>query len=153
MANPVKPVPGNKFKVYVGDGATPAETFSFLCVLTTIESQHGSDTDDAMGLDCDAPESPGFRISSVKQLTWDLTGSGLCDPSKAPYQRLRDVYRAGGSVNLQLKKDVTLADGGETEQGEFTIAAWQESSADRGMVRCSFTFHGAGKSAVTPAAA
>lgn len=145
----VSPLPGQKFYVLVGDGATPTETFSFLCNATTVDSKHASDIEDAPVLDCADPTAPAVRASVVKMLTWDLTLSGLCDPSKPPYQRLVTAWRAGSSVNVQLKRDLTGANGGDTESGAFLVANWQESKADNGLVKATFELRGAGAPTVT----
>jgi hypothetical protein len=145
----VSPLPGQKFYVLVGDGETPAEAFNFLCVATTINSKHGADVEDGMALDCADPAAMAQRVSAVKMLTWDITLSGLCDPGKAPYQRLKSCYRAGSSVNIQLKVDLAGAGGGDVEKGAFIVASWEESKADNGLVKMSFELKSTGAPTVT----
>lgn len=149
MANPVKQLPGNKFYLLVGDGATPTEAFTFLCPIRTITSSHGAEVEDDMIADCDDPTALLQRSSVVKALTWDIEGSGLCDPTKAGYIRLRTQYRAGAPVNLQLMKDLPGASGGEKEQGSFVITKWDESISEGGTVKCSWSFKNQGRPTVT----
>lgn len=148
-ANPVKPLPGNKFYLLVGDGATPTELFTFFCVATTIDSKHGAEVEDAWASDCSDPEALPGRASAVKGLTWDLSASGVCDPSKAPYQRVDAAYRAGASLNCQLMRNLPGASGGNVEQSAFIVTSWTESKADNGLVKFSCEFHGQGASTVT----
>ncbi|WP_424360250.1 phage tail tube protein [Methylocystis parvus] len=149
MVNPVQPLAGQKFYLLVGDGATPTEAFTFACILTTIDSDHGAEVEDAMAPDCDDPTAIPTRTSTVKMLTWDITASGLVDPTKAPYVQLRTAFRSGAPINLQLKKNLTGANGGETEQQAFLITQWKESKSENGLVKCQMTFHGQGKPTVT----
>lgn len=147
--NFVNALPGQKFFILVGDGGSP-ETFNFFCIGTTLDSKHDSEIEDGAVLDCSDPTAMAQRVSAVKMLTWDITCSGLADPSKLPYQRLRTAYRSGASINIQLKHDLTGANGGETEQGAFLVKSWQENKADNGLVKVSFDLHGTGAPIVTP---
>lgn len=149
VANPVQPLPGTKFYLLVGDGATPAEVFTFFCVGTTISSKHGAEVEDAWAADCSDPEALPTRTSAVKGLTWDLSASGIADPSKTPYQRVIAAYRTGSAINLQLMRNLPGASGGDKEQQAFIVKNWNEDKADNGLVKFSCDFHGQGKPTVT----
>lgn len=140
MANRVKPLKGNDFYLLVGDGATPTEVFTFACIFNSIDSNKTADTEDAMILDCDDPTLLPARTTTVKMINWDIEGSGLLDPSKTGYTRLRTQFLAGDPVNLQLKKNLTGANGGHTEQAAFIITKMTETKADNGLVKCAFSF-------------
>ncbi|TRL38352.1 hypothetical protein FM996_00545 [Methylosinus sporium] len=148
-ANPVLPLPGNKFYLLVGDGATPTEAFTFFCVGTTVDSKHGAEVEDAWAADCADPTALPTRTSAVKGLTWDLTASGVCDPSKTPYQRVIAAYRGGAALNVQLMRNLPGTSGGNIEQGAFLVTNWTEQKADNGLVKFSCDFHGQGKPTVT----
>ncbi|MBY6242840.1 phage tail tube protein [Methylosinus sp. Sm6] len=148
-ANPVQQLPGNKFYLLVGDGATPTEAFTFFCVATTIDSKHGAEVEDAWAPDCSDPDILPGRVSSVKGLTWDLTASGLCDPRKTPYQRVIAAYRDGDALNIQLMRNLPGTSGGNIEQQAFIVTNWTESKADNGLVKFSCEFHGQGIPIVT----
>ena len=150
FANPVQPLPGNKFYLLVGDGATPTEAFTFFCVATTISSKHGAEAEDAWAPVCSDPAALPTRTSAIKGLTWDLTASGLADPSKMPYQRVKTAYRAGTPINIQLMRNLPGASGGDLEQQAFLVTSWSEDKADNGLVKFSIEFHGQGKPTVTP---
>jgi hypothetical protein len=148
-ANPVLPLPGNKFYLLVGDGGTPTEAFTFFCVGTTVDSKHGAEVEDAWAADCNDPTALPTRTSAVKGLHWDLSASGVCDPSKAPYQRVIAAFRAGAPINIQLMRNLPGASGGYTEQQSFLVTNWTENKADNGLVKFSCDFHGQGKPTVT----
>jgi hypothetical protein len=147
--NPVQPLPGNKFYLLIGDGGTPAETFNFFCVGTTLSSKHGAEIEDAWAADCADPTALPTRTSAVKGLTWDITASGVCDPSKTPYQRVKSAYESGNPLNLQLMKNLPGASGGDVQQQAFLIRNWEESKTDNGLVKFSVDFHGQGKPTTT----
>jgi hypothetical protein len=148
-ANPVAPLPGNKFYVLVGDGASPTEAFNFLCVATTIDSDHSLDLEDAMVLDCSDPTLIAARASTPKGHTWDLKLSGVCDPAKAPYQRLLTAHRTAVVVNCQLMKNLPGASNGNIEQAGFFVSKLTESKADNGLVKFSAELHGQGLPTLT----
>lgn len=147
--NPVQPLPGVKFYLLVGDGAQPVEAFSFFCVATTIDSKHAAEVEDAWAPDCADPSALPTRTSAVKGLSWDLTASGVADPSKACYQRVIAAYRSGSPINVQLMRNLPGASGGTVEEQAFLVTSWSENKADNGLVKFSCEFHGQGKPTVT----
>lgn len=149
VANPVQPLPGNKFYLLVGDGATPVEAFAFFCVATTISSKHSAEVEDAWAPDCSDPTALPTRTSAVKGLSWDLSASGVADPSKTPYQRVIAAFRSGSPINIQLMRNLPGASGGDIEQQAFLVQNWNEDKADNGLVKFSCELHGQGKPTVT----
>jgi hypothetical protein len=146
--NPVSPLSGNKFYALVGDGAA-TEVFTFLCVAITLSSKHSAEVEDAWAPDCADPSAIPTRTSAVKGLIWDLSATGICDPSKAAYVRVRTSFRAGTAVNVQLMKNLPGASGGEVEHGSFLVREFTEEKSENGLVKFSCTFHGNGKPTVT----
>ena len=141
MANP-QTLDGTKFYLLSGDGATPTEVFTFVCVATDITSTKSTDVEDIMLPDCANPAALATRQSAVRSKSWDISISGIADPLKvAP---LKTAYEAGTPKNFQLMHNVTGALGGYKEAGAFLVTEFVESMTDRGLVKFSATLRGQG---------
>lgn len=149
MTNLVAPLPGNKFYALIGDGASP-EVFTFFCAAVSIDSTHSVETEEAYTPDCDDPTKLPVKYVAVKGKTWDLKLSGLCDPSKAGYARIKTLLASDDPrINMKLMKNVPGSSNGYVEASTFVLTNWQESKADNGLVKFTLDLRGSGASSFT----
>lgn len=142
MAAP-KPLSGTRYNLYVGDGATPTEVFTYACFITTFQVTKQVVADQEIVGDCANPTAPAARITIPKYKEFKITGSGVMAVEDAAYQRLRSQYDTMQPLNLRVKIELTGAQGGRTYQGSFYIMKMDESVSDRGTVKVAFEFDNA----------
>jgi predicted secreted protein len=75
MAQP-KIIRGTYFVLAVGDGASPTETFTALCGITTRTLNAQANTADQFTRDCADPEDTPVRNLIVTGRQWSLSGEG-----------------------------------------------------------------------------
>ena len=146
----VKPLAGNQFYLLIGDGGG-SEVFTFLCPVDTISSKHTNDSESAYVADCADPTVLPVEVITAKYRSWMVTLSGLCDPTKAPYVRLKSVSRSASPfISMQLNKALSGANGGEIEQASFYIQDFTEDKAAHGLVKFSASLKSNGAVTITP---
>lgn len=67
---------GTYFSLMLGNGATPTETFTALCGITTRNFTDQVNTNDVFTRDCADPEDIPIRRLIPTGRQWDLTGEG-----------------------------------------------------------------------------
>ena len=137
---------GVNFGLLAGDGASPTEVFTIVCIATTLDFDRAIETDDEMVIDCNNPQNLPVRQSIAKGITWDVTFSGKCD-----YSRFATIEgKFDGNVhNWQVEKYGTGANGGGIYQGGAMLSALKLSKSENGMVSFSGTLKGQGLLAYT----
>ena len=73
---------GVNFNLYAGDGGSPTEVFTAVCIATTVKFDRKVELDDAMVIDCANPNNLAVRQSVAKGLTFDVSFSGKADFAK-----------------------------------------------------------------------
>lgn len=102
-------VPFSKFKVLLGNGATP-EVFSAPCGLTANSIAFSKDTNSTVVPDCADPDAAGWVERDVVSNSATITGSGvMATESLATW---RTAFEAGVSVNARVQVDVPAPAGG-----------------------------------------
>jgi hypothetical protein len=139
-------LPGNKFRLSRGGGGSP-ETFTFVCIATTIDYDRTAEVEDAMLPDCSTPTSIPTRLSTIKGQTEDLSFSGYADPGRLA--GIEADWLAGITRNFQLIRDFSGALGGDTRVLAAIITSLKINKSENGMVRFSATLHGQGLAIVT----
>lgn len=138
---------GTKFRLLAGDGGSPTETFSGLCVITTLKFDMKIDTDDAMVIDCDNPDNLPVRQSVAKGITFDLSGSGKADFAK--YKVIETAFLTGATKNYQVERVGSGAAGGGIWEGGAIITDLSMDKSENGIVTFSTTLKGQGLWAFT----
>lgn len=117
MAKPAT-IPFGKFKVLVGDGASP-ETFSNPCGFTERALKLGSSTTSDEIPDCDDPDLPAWEAKGIKSLNAQVTGQGVL--ARAAHVIWRNWYMSALERNIRVVFDVPLADGGGYYEGKAVL--------------------------------
>ena len=141
---------GTSFRLLMGDGATPTEAFTLVCIATTLKFDQKVETDDAMVPDCTSPDNIPTRQSVVKGQTFDLAFSGKADFSK--FKAINTVFTGGAVRNFQVFLSGTGANGGGTYQGGAIITDLSIDKNENGMVSFSCALKGQGNWPFTAAA-
>jgi len=105
------PVLTNKFALFLGDGATPTEVFTWLCGLNTRGLNLTNNTDESVAMDCDTPLTtvPHMTRRTTSQDT-SASGSGRVAISALPV--LRQWADSGEAKNIRLMVDESAANNG-----------------------------------------
>jgi hypothetical protein len=82
---------GTYFVLAMGNGATPTETFTALCGITTRTFTYTANTNDQFTRDCADPENVPVRNAIVTGEQWELAGEGVLNRSQ-----LQDLIDAQG---------------------------------------------------------
>ena len=127
------------FNLFGGDGATPTEVFSLICIATTLSLDEAIDTDDSLVIDCANPQNLAVRQSVAKSQTWDIAFSGKCDFAR--FTTLRTRFD-GTERNYQVQKFGTGAKGGGIYQGAAILTSLKLDKNDNGMVSFSGALKG-----------
>ena len=143
MATPSFPVfqRGVNFGLLAGNGATPTELFTSVCLATTLDFTRAVQFDDEMVIDCANPQNLPQRQSIAKGQTWDVTFSGKCDYAR--FQAL-EAWLDGSPHNVQVQKFGTGAQGCGTYQGAAVLENLKMTKSDNGMVAFSASLKGQG---------
>lgn len=137
---------GVNFGLLAGDGATPTEVFSAVCIATTLKFDMKIDTDDAMVIDCAAPQNLPVRASVAKGQTWDVSFSGKADYTK--FETI-EAKMDGAPHNWQVERYGTGADGGGIWQGGAILTDLSMDKSENGIVSFSASLKGQGVWAFT----
>jgi len=150
MALPV-PLPGYKFRLLMGDGATPTEAFTFICTANTVKVAQKLNTDEQFLSDCTSPDLLPQRVIIPTGDQWDITFSGICDALR--FQTLQTAYKAGVAKNWQLLMSGTAADGGGQWQGSALMTQLDLGKSNNGLPTFDSTLNGTGPWTWTAASA
>lgn len=146
MANS-KTAKGLKLVLRVGDGATPVETFTPIC---TITSQRGvtftSSANEEPIIDCDDPEKIAWIARTLQDMSAAFTGSGtLNTPDIA---RLWALKTAEDSFNAQVIVDVPSADGGVIWSGAWVMPSLEFTGERGARMTCNISLSSDGEIAM-----
>lgn len=130
---------GTALKIFAGDGTTPVEVFTLICIATTKQFKRSIETDDHMEIDCASPDNLPQRISVAKGKTWDLSISGRADYTKIP---TLEAWLDGNPHNVQIKLEGTGAQGGGTWTGAIVLTNFDIGSNDGATVTFSANLKG-----------
>ncbi|TDX63998.1 phage tail tube protein [Methylosinus sp. sav-2] len=132
---------GTAFKIAMGDGATPTEAFTLLCIATTKSFKRTIDTEDHMEVDATNPDNIPANVSVAKGQAWELSISGRTDYVR--YAVLQG-WLDGAPHNVKLTLSGTGANGGGTYTGGVVLKELDLTSSDGGTVAFSATLKGQG---------
>lgn len=133
---------GVNFGLLAGDGATPTEVFTPVCIATTVDFDRALDTEDVMMIDCANPQNIPVRQSTPKGQTWDVAFSGKCDFKR--FLTIEANYNSFAPHNYQVEKYGTGANGGGIYQGSAYLTALKLTKNDNGMVSFTASLKGQG---------
>jgi hypothetical protein len=137
MAQP-KILRGTYFSLMLGDGATPTETFTALCGITTRNFTHQHNSNDVNTRDCADPENVPVRNLIITSEQWDLTGEGVMNRSN-----LEAIQAADDGQPHHWRYLFTEPTDDEVYQGYYSgsgiITNLQVNSADENFATLSLT--------------
>lgn len=132
---------GTAFKIAMGDGATPTEAFTLLCIATTKSFKRSVDMEDHMEVDAANPDNIPSNVSVAKGQSWELSLSGRTDYLK--YAALQS-WLDGAPHNVKITLAGTGANGGGTFTGAVVLKELDLTSSDGGTVTFSGSLKGQG---------
>jgi hypothetical protein len=132
-------LPGTRFRLYRSNGDSP-ETFTFVCIGTTINLSQKNDFEDATLPDCDNPTATPRRKSIKRSSSWYLSFSGSADAAR--YAQLRADYASEVAVRYQILLDPLAGDGGGTHEGGVWFENLELAKNNNGIVTYAVTARG-----------
>lgn len=91
----------SKFKILIGDGATPTEVFTAICGLTSKGLQGSADVVTSEVPDCADEDLPSWQEKDVKSVGMQLSGSGMW--AKESHEMLLSWFLAGTKKNVKVQ--------------------------------------------------
>jgi predicted secreted protein len=95
-------VPFRKFKVLLGNGATP-EIFSSPCGLTANGLAFSKNTNSVVTPDCADPDAPGWEERDVVSNSAAISGSGVM--AEESFDTWWNAYNTSVSINARIQVD------------------------------------------------
>lgn len=90
-----------KFKILLGDGATPTEVFAPICGLTSKGVNGNSDVVTSEVPDCADEDLPSWQEKDVKSIGMSISGSGMW--AKESHGTLWDWFMSGAKKNIKIQ--------------------------------------------------
>lgn len=100
-----------KFKILIGDGATPTEVFTPICGLTSKGVQWSADVVTSEVPDCADEDLPSWMEKDVKSVGASISGSGMW--SKQSHGQMLEWILSGAKKNIKIQ--YVDAESGEPE--------------------------------------
>ena len=126
MAQQPKTLPFGKFKVFVGDGATPTEGFDAPCGFTQKALQLSAETNTQAIPDCVDPDAPAWQAREVSTLSANVSGSGVI--AMEDYETWRQWFLSAAGKNIRVQFDSAAANGGGYWQGRAVLTSLQHNA-------------------------
>lgn len=122
----------SKFKILVGDGATPVEAFSIVCGLTSKGIQRAAQTTTSVIPDCEDEDLPGYEVSDIASIKCTISGSGFVALENRQF--FIDWFYSGERKNVKVQN--VDAPGGDTEfeQGPAVLTQFDETGEGKGRM-------------------
>lgn len=140
MAQPLL-LQGQLIQIFLGDGATPVELFTFLCIASSKSLKREQQTEDHFEVDCASPDNLPTNVSYVKSHSWSLSVSGRVDAKKL---QALEAWLDGNPHNVQFKVSKTGANGGGIYQGAIILMNLNYDTSDNGIATFSAEMKGQG---------
>jgi hypothetical protein len=135
MAAPTT-VPGSKFIVEIGDGATPTESFDVPCSITSKGVVFTGTPQENTVRDCDNPAAPTWIARTMSSLSAEFTGSGTL--ALEDFEIWRVWFEDALTKNIRIAMAVPAPDGGAWE-GPAILSSMSYNSADNELVQIEVT--------------
>ncbi|RVU17500.1 phage tail tube protein [Methylobacterium oryzihabitans] len=143
-------LPGNRFRAYRGDGATPTN-WAFLCLGTSVTLTLTNAFEDATVPDCDEPLKIPVRKSVLSSTSWGGRIAGQVDATRLA--KLRADAESQTPVLYQFRVDQSAANGGGAWTGTVFVENLEIAKTNNGIVGFTCQFRGDGALAWADAAA
>ena len=88
------------FKILIGDGGSPTETFAPICGLTSKGISFDSDASEVEVPDCTNEDLPSYKEAGIKSNKVSITGSGMW--AAQSHATLMNWWKAGSAKNIQI---------------------------------------------------
>jgi len=128
-----------KFRVLLGDGATP-EAFTAPCGFTSRSFSRSKELSDIVIPDCDNPDAPSHVARDVRSLSSSISGSGVLAKTALPTWEA--AYDSAESVNCRIEMD--WGDTTITYEQRFHLSSMELSGEDGGRVQISVSMESDG---------
>lgn len=138
-----------KFKILLGDGATPTESFAPICGLTSKGLQGSSDVVTSEVPDCANEDLPSWQEKDVKSISMQLSGSGMW--SKESHATLIEWFMSAEKKNVKVQ--YADAESGDPEylSGPCVLTQLNNAVEKGGRLSADITLEFAAKPTVTDA--
>lgn len=115
-------VPFSKFKVLLGNGASPTEVFASPCGLTANSIAFSKATNSTVVPDCADPDAPGWEERDAVSQSATIAGNGvLATESLAAWWA---AFNQTHTINARVQVDMTAPAGGWWS-GAFHLTAFE----------------------------
>ena len=127
----------SKYKILIGDGATPVEAFTAICALTSKGVQRGAQTTSNIRYDCDNEDAPGYEEKRVTSLSVTISGAGKVAMENR--QDMLDWYYSAEPRNVKIQNVDAPNGQTEFEQGPAVLTQYNETGERNGKMGCDIT--------------
>jgi hypothetical protein len=127
----------SKFKVLIGDGATPTEAFDAICALVSKGVQRAAQTTSNVRYDCDDEDAPGYEEKRVTSLSVTISGSGKVAMENR--QTMLDWYYSATPRNVKIQNVDAPNGDTEYEEGPAVLTQYNEQGERNGKMNCDIT--------------
>jgi len=100
-----------QFKILLGNGGSPTETFAPICGLTSKGIQYQTDTTEVEVPDCTDEDLPSYKEAGAKAYSVSISGSGMW--AAQAHGDLIDWWKSGTPKNIKIQYSEALT--GDTE--------------------------------------
>lgn len=90
-----------QFKILLGDGGTPTETFTPICGLTSKGINYETDTTTVEVPDCTDEDLPAYKEEGPKSYSVAIEGSGMW--AKQSHGTLLNWWKSGAAKNMKVQ--------------------------------------------------
>lgn len=139
-----------KFKILLGDGATPTEAFSAICGLTSKGIQYSSDVVTAEVPDCADEDLPSWQEKDVKSISASISGSGVW--SKQSHGLLIDWFFSAARKNIKIEYSDANTGEPKTLAGPAVLTSLSNQVEKGDRVKAEISIEFAQKPTITDAA-
>lgn len=138
-----------KFRILIGDGATPTEAFAPICGLTSKGLNGSSDVVTTEVPDCSDEDLPSWQEKDVKSISMSLSGSGVW--STENHAVLMDWFLSGAKKNVKVQYAEAASGSPEFLEGPCVLSQLNNAAEKGGRISAEITLEFSQKPTVTDA--
>ena len=138
-----------KFKILLGDGATPTEAFAPICGLTSKGIDFSADTVTSEVPDCADEDLPSFQEKDIKSVSISLSGSGMWSTSN--HAVLVDWFMSAAKKNIKVEYSDATSGSPKTLAGPAVLTKLGNQVDKGGRVQADIAIEFTAKPTITDA--
>jgi predicted secreted protein len=133
----------SKFRILLGDGATPVETFDRPCGLNSRSLDRTKATNEIDIPDCDDEDAPAWVGREVKSLDWTVSGEGIM--AEESVEAWEDFFNSTASKHVRIERVFPGGVGTITQNGSAHLTKFTISGERGDKVKVSIELSGDGE--------